>query len=51
MVTNNQEGIKGKGMVTIVRVGIIIIIINRRKNLKMIDQTIILARERNKSGR
>jgi hypothetical protein len=35
MVTNNEEGIKGKDMVTIVRVGGIII--NPRTTLIMID--------------
>jgi hypothetical protein len=52
MVTNNQEGIKGKDVVTIVRVGgIIIIIINPRTTLSMRNQTIMLLRERKKGER
>jgi hypothetical protein len=53
MVTNNKEGIQGKDMVTIVRVGgiIIIIIINPTKMLIMIDRIIMLVRERKKIGR
>jgi hypothetical protein len=52
MVTSNQEGIEGKEGVIAVRVGgIIIIIINPRIILSMIDQKIMLVRERNKSGR
>jgi hypothetical protein len=37
MVTNNQKGIKEKDVLTIVRVGGIIIIINPRTMLIMID--------------
>jgi len=46
MVTNNQEGIKGKDVVTIVREGEVIIIINPRTTLIMRNQTIILVRAR-----
>jgi hypothetical protein len=49
MVTSNQEGIKKKDVVTIIRMGGIII--NLRKMLTMIDQTIMLVRERKRSGR
>ena len=51
MVTNNQEGIKGKDVVTIVREGEIIIIINPRTTLKMRNQTIMMARARKKGER
>jgi hypothetical protein len=51
MVTSNQEGIKGKDVVTIVRVGGIIIIINPRTMLTMINQTIMLVRERKRTIR
>jgi hypothetical protein len=51
MVTNNQEGIKGKDVVTIVRVGGIIIIINPRTTLIMRNQIIMLVRERKKGER
>jgi hypothetical protein len=52
MVTSNREGIRGNDMVTIVRVGgIIIIIINPRTTLIMIEQIMMLVRERKKNGR
>jgi hypothetical protein len=51
MVTNNQEGIEGKDVVKIVRVGGIIIIINPRTTLTMIDRITMLVREINKRKR
>jgi hypothetical protein len=48
MVTNNHEGIKGKDVVKIIRVGGIITLINPRTTLTMINQTIMLVRERKK---
>jgi hypothetical protein len=51
MVTNNQEEIKRKDVVKIMRVGGIIIIINQRTTLTMIDRTIMLVRERKRSRR
>ena len=50
MVTNIQEGIEIKDMVIIVRVGGIIIIINSRTTLTMIDRITMMFRARNKSG-
>jgi hypothetical protein len=49
MVTNNQEGIKGKDVVTIVRVGEMII--NPRTMLIIIYLRLMLVRERNRSER
>jgi hypothetical protein len=51
MVTNNQEGIERKEVVIIIRVGRIIIIINPRTTLTMIDQITMLVRLRKKRGR
>jgi hypothetical protein len=49
MVTRNQEGIKRKDMVTIVRVGRIII--NPRTTVIMRSRIIMLVRERKKGER
>jgi hypothetical protein len=49
MVTKNQEGVKGKDKVIIVRVGKITI--NPRMTLRMIYQIIMLERERRKNRR
>jgi hypothetical protein len=49
MVTNNEEGIKGKDEVIIVKVGKIII--KPRTTLTMIDRIIMLVRARKKKGR
>jgi hypothetical protein len=48
MVTNNQEGIRRKDKVIIIRVGKIIIIKPRTKII-MINRIIMLVRERKKS--
>jgi hypothetical protein len=47
MVTNNHEGIKRKDVVTIIRVGIIIII-NLREKLIMRSRIIMLVMDRKK---
>jgi hypothetical protein len=49
MVTKNQEGIKIKDVVTIVRVGIIVI--NPRTIVIMRSRIIMLVMERKKGGR
>jgi hypothetical protein len=49
MVTNNQEGIKRKDVITIVRVGRIII--NPRTMIVMRSRIIMSVRERNKGIR
>jgi hypothetical protein len=49
MITRNQEGIKGKDKVIIVRVGKIII--NPRMTLTMIDRIIMLVKEIKKTER
>jgi hypothetical protein len=49
MATRNQEGIKGKDEVIIVRVGKIII--KPRTTLTMIDRIIMMVRERKKNER
>jgi hypothetical protein len=51
MVTNIQEGIEIKDVVIIVRVGGIIIIMNSRTMLTMIDQITMMVRASKKSGR
>jgi hypothetical protein len=49
MVTNNQEGIKRKEEVIIIRVGKIIL--KPRMTLTMIDRIIMLMRERKRNER
>jgi hypothetical protein len=49
MVTNNQEGLRRKDEVIIVRVGKIII--NPRMTIIMINRIIMLVRERKRRGR
>ena len=50
MVTNNQEGTRGKDVVIIVRVERIIIT-NPRTTIIMINKIIMLVREKKKRGR
>jgi hypothetical protein len=50
MVTSNREGTREKDVVIIIRVGRIIIT-NPRMTIIMINQIIMLVRERKKSGR
>jgi hypothetical protein len=50
-VTNNLEGIKGKDVEIIIRVGRIMKLIKTRTTMIRINIIIMLVRERNKRGR